>query len=74
MTIYDIKRESEEKSPYFFNPDTLRFFGQTLEDFEVSKQPDGRFKISAPIIDHQNTNMGETIRYYNPVNNELERK
>ena len=74
MTIYDIKRESEEKSPYFFSPDTLRFFGQTMESFKVTEQKDGRFLITAPMIDSRDVNMGETKRYFNPLNNKLERE
>lgn len=76
MTIYDIKRDSEAKSPYFFTRNSMRFFGQTLRDFSVKKQPDGRFLISAPMRDRFNNNklMGHTKRYFNPENNELERE
>jgi len=75
MTIQEIKRRSEEKSPYFFTPKTLKFFGQTMRSFKVKKCEDGRYLISAPMIDKTTgRNMGNTERYFNPVNNELETK
>ena len=37
MTIYDIKRMSKEKAPYFFDRKSMKFFGQTLKDFSVKK-------------------------------------
>jgi hypothetical protein len=72
-TIYDIKRLSESTSPYFFASKTLKFFGQTMRSFSVRKQHDGRVKISAPMIDRRTgRNMGETVRYFNPLTNVLE--
>ena len=55
----------------------MKFFRQTLKDFKVKKQFDGRYKISA--ISYRNEQNGfsidcETIRYFNPENNELEIK
>ncbi len=72
MNIYDIARLTAETEPYFFSRDTLKFFGQTLKAFKVEKQPDGRYKISAPITDHAGKCQGDTIRYFNPDNNKLE--
>ena len=66
LTIYDIKRLTMETSPYFFSKDTMKFFGQTIIDFKVSLLNDGRYKISAPSQDF------ETVRYFNPENNQLE--
>jgi hypothetical protein len=74
MNIYDIKRLTSETSPYFFSRDSLRFFNQTMRSFKVQKQPDGRYRISSPIIDKGGCDMGETVRYFNPINNELETK
>ena len=37
MTIYDIKRMSEDKAPFFFARKTMKGFGQTLTDFSVRK-------------------------------------
>ena len=74
MTIYDIKRQTRETSPYFFSAETLRFFGQTMDSFDVSKCADGRYFIQAPIIDSRGVTMGNTERYFNPANNELERE
>jgi hypothetical protein len=73
MTIQQIKDRTKETSPYFFSPDTLRFFGQTLNSFTVTEQKDGRFLIQAPSYDYEETQMPDTIRYFNPLNNELER-
>jgi hypothetical protein len=72
MTISEIKRRTQETSPYFFSKDTMRFFGQTMRSFSVRKQDDGRYKISAPMRNSSGETMGETVRYFNPVNNQLE--
>ena len=68
LTIYDIKRLTAETSPYFFSRNTMRFFRQRLSDFKVYKQDDGRYKIIAPMP------CGNTTRFFNPKNNELERE
>ena len=76
MTIYEIKRLTKETAPYFFSRDTMRFFGQTLKSFRIKKQADGRYRISAssrvgsfsPDLRWNN----DTVRFYNPENNELE--
>lgn len=73
MTIYDIKKRTKETAPYFFSKDTLKFFGQTMESFSVEKQPDGRYRISAPSGPNWDGHF-LTERYFNPVNNELERE
>lgn len=73
MTIYEIKRLTESTSPKYFDRQTLRFFGQTMKDFSVKKQDDGRFKISAIMRDRFSRRIvGESIRYFNPTNNNLE--
>ena len=73
MTIYEIKKRTKETSPYFFNRNTMKFFGQKMKDFKVYKQKDGRFKIIAPISSNCSNDL-KTIRYFNPTNNELERQ
>ena len=73
MTIYEIKRLTQDTAPYFFSRDTMRFFGQTLGSFRVKKQEDGRFKVSAPSGDNWDGDH-ETVRFFNPENNELELK
>jgi len=71
MNIYDIKRLTLETSPYFFSRRTLKFFGQTMNDFRIKKQKDGRYKIFADVfLDGQKVH--ETIRYFNSETNELE--
>jgi len=73
MTIYKIKELTKETAPYFFDRKTMKFFGQTLKDFTVKKQKDGRYLITAPSGNNWEYNH-ETIRYFNPKNNKLEFK
>ena len=73
MDIFKIRQLSKQTSPYFFTEKTLDFFGQTMRSFKVEKVGE-RYKISAPMIDQLDHVMGETVRYFNPINNELERK
>ena len=73
MTIYEIKRRTEKTSPYFFSKNTMKFFGQTLKSFKIYKEKDSRFKIVAPSY-WDSKFMGNTIRFFNPINNILERK
>lgn len=75
MTIQEIKERTLKTAPYFFSDDTMRFFGQKLSDFKVSKQSDGRYKISAKINAKSGSNWSDdlqTIRFFNPINNKLE--
>jgi hypothetical protein len=71
MNIYQIKQLTQETSPYFFTRDTLKFFGQTLSKFSVKKQADGRVKISQAMRCN-GREVGQTVRYFNPINNQLE--
>ena len=73
MTIHDIKWLTRDTAPYFFSRKTMKFFGQTLRSFSVKRQKDGRYRISAPMMDNGKY-MGDTVRYFNPVNSELERE
>ena len=75
MTIYDIKELTAQTAPNFFSTGTLKFFGQTMRSFSVTKQDDGRYLISAPsywYINGKRTLMGMTERYFNPVTNQLD--
>jgi hypothetical protein len=74
MTIYQIKELTQETAPYYFDKKTLDFFGQTMRSFKVSKQEDGRYKISAPMKSYWDTHIGESVRFFNPLTNELELK
>ena len=67
MTIYEIKQRSRS---CFFSRESMKFFGQTLKSFKVRKQADGRYRISAPY--GPGKPKGETVRYFNPLNNVLE--
>jgi len=67
MTIYEIKRRSQAKKPYYFSKDTMKFFNQTLKDFWVSKI-DGfkniyMFGAKRPY--------GETIAYFDAITNDI---
>lgn len=80
MTIYEIKRRTEETAPHFFSRETLKFFHQTMRDFKVYKQKDGKFMIVAPIRQRTRfsgspifATIGETRRIFNPETNKLER-
>ena len=72
LTIYDIKRLTAETSPYFFTRKTMSFFHQTMKQFSVVKQSDNRIKISQEMRSFTGQKVGETVRYFNPINNELE--
>jgi hypothetical protein len=74
MTIHQIKQATALTAPEYFTRRTMRFFGQTLRDFSVKKQPDGRYIISAPMRDRSGRNVGESVRYFNPENQTLETK
>ncbi len=65
-TIYEIKRLTKEKAPYFFSKNTMKFFNQTLRDFKVESLKNGRYKISAK------SGNNKTIRFFNPITNDLE--
>lgn len=71
MTIHIIKERTKKTAPYFFSKDTMAFFGQRLSDFIVTKCDDGRYKVTAPSGDNWDYKH-ETVRYFNPLNNELE--
>lgn len=72
MTINEIKERTASTEPYFFSPNTMRLFGQKMSDFKVTEEEDGRFFISAPMIDSRGKVMGYTERYFNPETNRLE--
>jgi hypothetical protein len=66
ITIYDIKRLTQETSPNFFARKEMRFFKQKLSDFSVTRKGDDKFLISAP------RPFGKTERLFNPFTNKLE--
>tara|TARA_Y100001973_G_C5182886_1_gene325977 strand:+ start:82 stop:339 length:258 start_codon:yes stop_codon:yes gene_type:complete len=71
MTIYDIKRMSEDKAPYFFDRKSMKFFGQTLKDFSVKKLNEERYYISAPMRDSNGHQVGITKRVFDVRTREL---
>ena len=81
MTIYEIKRRLEDSAPQFFSRETLKFFGQTMKDFRVYKQEDGRFLFTAPIKERCRAfgsevwaTIGHTRKVFNPETNRIERE
>ena len=66
MTISEIKKLTSETEPYYFSRKTMRWWGQRMSDFSVIKCEDGRYRIQAP------SKYGDSVRYFNPSNNELE--
>jgi len=81
MTIYEIKRRTEGTAPHFFSRQTMKFFGQTMRDFKVYKQQDGKFLIVAPMRERTRfsgseiwVTRGETRRIFNPETNQFERE
>ena len=70
MNIQQIKERTKKTNPYFFSEDTLRFFGQSISDFTVTKQDD-KYLIEAPSYKNGEL-MGHTRRLFNPETNELE--
>ena len=72
MTIYEIKRRTQETSPYFFDRKTLKFFGQTMRMFKVYKQSEGMYLISCPMYDRfSGRQVGTTTRIFNSESNTL---
>ena len=81
MTIYEIKTRLEETAPKYFSRETMKFFGQTMKDFRVYKQKDGKFLLTAPIRQRTRfsgseiwATIGQTRRIFNPETNMLERE
>jgi len=65
MTIYEIKRRSQAKKPYYFNRDTMKCFNQTLKDFKVYKLENNIYQFRA------NRPYGETIAYFDAITNDI---
>jgi len=81
MTIYEIKTRLEETAPKYFSRETMKFFGQTMKDFRVYKQEDGKFLLTALIRQRTRfsgseiwATIGQTRRIFNPETNRLERE
>lgn len=72
MTIYEIKERTKDTAPYFFTHSTMKFFHQTMSKWSVRQMKDGRTRISQPMRDYTGKVVGTTVRYFNPLNNELE--
>jgi len=71
MTIYEIKRRTEETAPEFFTRQTLKFFGQTLKDFRVYKMDSKNYLITAPMRMRGEV-IGQTRRLFNTDTNKLQ--
>jgi len=71
MTIYEIKRRTEETAPEFFTRQTLKFFGQTLKDFRVYKVDSKNYLITSPMRMRGKV-IGHTRRLFNTDTNKLQ--
>ena len=71
MTIYEIKRRTEETSPYFFSKKTMKFFNQTLKDFKVYKLNEYFYLITCPSLFGYGKNTFLTKRIFFTQTNEL---
>jgi hypothetical protein len=72
MTIHEIKRRTADSAPNFFEPNTLQFFGQTLNDFKIRKLDNTHFYLEAPIRNHNGRTIGKTKRIFNTETDSLE--
>jgi len=70
MTIQEIKKRTSKTSPYFFSKGTLKFFGQRLSSFDVTKQNEVEYLITAPSY-WNGKKMGTTQKIFNTKTNEL---
>ena len=50
----------------------IQFFGQKLTDFKVEEEADGRYRLWARCKNAPHKEPYFTVRYFNPLNNELE--
>ena len=71
MTIYEIKKQTEETAPYFFSKETLKFFGQTMKSFKVKKLNEKEYLITAPSYLNEKL-IGQTQRIFNVDSKKLE--
>ena len=71
MTIYEIKRRTEETAPYFFARGTMKFFEQTLKDYRVYKVDSKNYLITAPMRMRGEV-IGHTRRLFNTDTNKLQ--
>ena len=77
MRIYEVKAIHLEKFPdsHFFDHKTLKFFGQTLADFKVTKRGKNEYWVIAPMRrpgpDGKLVLAGYTERIFNPESGEL---
>ena len=70
MTIYEIKKQTKKTSPHFFSKETLKFFGQTMKSFKVSKLNNKEYLITAPSY-WSGELMGNTQRIFNTETKKL---
>ena len=64
MTIEEIAGKTRNKAPHFFTNETLAFFHQSMDDFDVSRVEADIWRIKAPMRDFRGEFMGFTIRYF----------
>lgn len=75
LTIHDVKRIHETKFPdsHFFDPEALKFFGQTLASFRVTiaDKRAGTYNVVAPMKDRDGRRTGSTRRIFDRATGEL---
>ena len=71
-TPADIKRAGV-LGEFFFSPDTLRFFGQTMRSFKTEwwHRNSGVVRLHAPVTDSDGQHVGTTERFVRIVDGEL---
>jgi hypothetical protein len=71
-TPTDIKRAGV-LGEFFFSPDTLRFFGQTMRSFKTEwwDRDSGVVRVHAPVRDSDGLLVGTTERFVRIVDGEL---
>lgn len=70
MTIYEIKRLISDEKPHFFSRSTLKFFGQTLRDFKVTKINETQYRVIAPVL-LNGKKISETKRIFDTTLNDF---
>ena len=71
-TVYEIEKATIKKSPYFFKRNTMNFFGQTMDSFEIERMTETIFELTAPMIDRSTgRQMGITQRFFSYLTEDL---
>ena len=61
---HTIPRRTLKKAPYFFDRNSMKFFGQRMSDYKVKRSPKGKIFIFAPTYDARGNKMPYTFREF----------